>query len=252
VKHKLNIALFIVIMASEILLFRSSDALPLILIITALVFLAIVGLGVLFIQFNYFLISKSRLTGKKVLLTFDDGPVEGSTERILEVLQENGIGAVFFLIGKKVEANKFVAEKIVREGHIIGNHTYSHNNFTALYSTKKLIKEIGKTEDILNAISTDRPKLFRPPIGYTTPNYARALKHLKLKCIGWRLRSYDTLSKNSETFVKRLVRSTKEGDIVLFHDNLKVTAESLADYIISAKRNGIIFVSKEDLKNLFV
>lgn len=221
-----------------------------ILLLTGLLFFTITGLGVIFIRLNYFVPAISRLKVDRVLLTFDDGPDPDNTQKILDILNEHDIGALFFLIGNKVEANKGIVEKIIDEGHLIGNHSYSHDNFMAFHSTKSLIQDLTKAEEILDTLSLDRPKLFRPPIGYTTPNYTRALKRLNLKCIGWRLRTYDTLSKDPKKLIRRLVRTTKKGDIVLFHDNLNVTLECLPKYIVEAKRNNIIFVSKNEVKNV--
>jgi peptidoglycan/xylan/chitin deacetylase (PgdA/CDA1 family) len=249
-KHKINTAIFITLFGLEIYFFRSSDLFPALLVGTALLFLAIIGIGVVFIRLSYFVPTTSRLKGDKVLLTFDDGPDPDNTQKILGILNEHNIGAFFFLIGNKIEANKGIVEEIIREGHMIGNHSYSHNNFMAFYSTKALINDFTKTEEILDSLSKDRSRFFRPPIGYTTPNYTRALKRLNLKCIGWRLRTYDTLTKDPGKLISRLVRTTKKGDIVLFHDNLNVTLECLPKYIAEAKQNGIIFVSKDEVKNV--
>lgn len=250
-KHKINIAIFTALFGLEIYFFNGSAMLPTILVVTGLVFLSIIGLGVLLLRLNYFVPTINRLKGDKVLLTFDDGPELDKTQKILEILKEHNIGALFFLIGKKVETNKAIVEEIIEEGHLIGNHSFSHNNFMAFHSTKSLIQDLTKAETTLDTLLLDRPKLFRPPIGYTTPNYTRAIKRLGLKCVGWRLRSYDTLSKDPKKMISRLVRATRKGDIVLFHDNLSITIECLPEYIVEAKQNGIIFASREEVKNIF-
>jgi peptidoglycan-N-acetylglucosamine deacetylase len=251
-KHKINTAIFIALFGLEIYFFRSSEMFAVILVLTGLLFFSIIGLGVFFLKLNYFVPAINRLKVDRVLLTFDDGPDPDYTQKIVDILNEHNIGALFFLIGNKVVANKGIVERIIDEGHLIGNHSYSHNNFMAFYSTKTLVQDLTKAEEILDTLSLDRPKLFRPPIGYTTPNYTRVIKRLNLKCIGWQLRTYDTLFKDPDKLISRLVRETKKGDIVLFHDNLKVTLECLPKYIAKAKQNGIIFVSKDEVKNVLL
>ena len=250
-KHKINSLLFILIFIFEFYFLNDSEYFYSILTITFLVLVLIVGCGVVFLKLSYFVSSVNKLECNKVLLTFDDGPDVENTQKILNVLEKNKIGALFFLIGKKVEENEELAKTIVQKGHLIGNHSYSHNNFMAFSSANEIIKECRKADLVLNKVSSDRPSLFRPPIGYTTPNYTRAIKRLKTKCIGWRLRSYDTIFKTPKKMVKRLVNNTRKGDIVLFHDTLKVTSASLQKYITEVQKNGIIFVSTEEIKTLF-
>jgi len=251
VKHKINSFFFLLIFIFEFYFLNDSEYFYSVLICTFLVLILIIGCGVVFLKLRYFVPSINKLASDKVLLTFDDGPDSVITEKILEILEKNNIGALFFLIGEKVEQNRAIADKIVKCGHLIGNHSYSHNNFMAFSSTKEIVKECRKADIALNKVCKDRPSLFRPPIGYTTPNYTRAIERLKTRCIGWRLRSYDTIYKTSEKMVKRLVLKTRKGDIVLFHDTLKVTSDSLQTYITEVQNNGIIFVSKEEIKTLF-
>ena len=222
-----------------------------ILVITLFIFFSIVGLGVLFLKLNYFVSSTNRLNSNKVLLSFDDGPEPSTTPQVLDILKKHEVGALFFTIGEKVQANKALTERINEEGHLIGNHSNTHNNILALYSTRSLINDLRQAENELDKIIKDRPKLFRPPIGYTNPNFSRALKRLELKCVGWRLRSFDTLFKSSYKLSKHLIKSVRSGDIVLLHDNLDVTLNALSDFIIQAKKNGIVFVSRQEVKNIF-
>ena len=120
----------------------------------------------------------------------------------------------------------------------------------AMFSTAKLIKELTKSQAVLTQLTGKKVPIFRAPIGYTNPNFARALKKLNLHSIGWRLRSYDTVSKNKIKLQERLVSKTKASDIVLLHDNLSITVSILENYITKAKANGILFASSIDIQKL--
>lgn len=222
----------------------------LILFLLGLVFFLILSAGVLFMKFNYFMKNKNRLNSSKVLLTFDDGPHETNTRKILSILKSHDIKAIFFVIGDRITQNSDLACEIAEEGHIIGNHSQSHNPMMSLFSKKRLNTEILQAQDSISEVISVKPSIFRPPIGYTNPNYASVLNKLSMKCIGWSLRSYDSIYKTSDKLISRLVGKTKPGDIVLLHDNLDVTSDSLNEYIVRAKSNGIIFASSEDIKNI--
>ncbi len=201
-------------------------------------------------KFNYFMKNKNRLNSAKVLLTFDDGPHNLNTDKVLSILKSHEIKAVFFVIGDRLTKNKEIALKIAQEGHIIGNHSQTHNPMMSLFSKRRLNTEINQAQESIFQIIKIKPSIFRPPIGYTNPNYASVIKKLNMKCIGWSLRSYDSIYKTSDKLISRLVKKTKPGDIVLLHDNLDVTSASLNQYIIKAKSNGIIFASSEDIQNI--
>ena len=250
-KHKLNTILFLILIVLEVCFISDRATLINSIILTFVVFSLIVGAGVVFLKLNYFVKSINRTNSEKVLLTFDDGPDPENTRNVLAILREKKVGAVFFLIANKVEDNQEIVKEIIADGHVIGNHSFGHNNFMAFFSTKALVDDLKKADDILDQLAPDRPKLFRPPIGYTTPNFTRALKKLKLHCMGWSLRSYDTLFKTPEKLIQRMIKSTRNGDIVLFHDNLPITSTALEKYIEGSRKNGIIFVSPEEINTCY-
>ncbi len=247
-KHRINIFIYVsLITLTAFFLSETAYFIPL-LILETLLFIVILTLGVLFLRFNYFLPSIIHYKPTECLLTFDDGPHPELTPKILDILAKNKVKAIFFIIGEKAEKNPEIVERILKEGHLVGNHSYSHNKFLAMYPTTALIEDLEKCQVILKQITGEENKIFRAPIGYTNPNFARALKVLNLHSIGWNLRSYDTLSKGKEALIHRLVQHTKKGSIVLLHDNLPQTEEALEEYITQARRNGILFASG-DLKN---
>ena len=191
------------------------------------------------------------MTNGQCLITFDDGPHPQFTPEILKILKEENIKALFFLIGKKAVEHPDLVNQIISEGHLIGNHTYNHNVFLSLLPEKQILNEIHEGDRAITSLVSQSAPYFRPPIGYTNPNYARVLKKLNLTTIGWSLRSYDTVYKNESKLIKRLIRLIKKNDIVLFHDNLEITKNILPTFIRLAKEKDIIFVPLSSKESIF-
>ena len=183
-------------------------------------------------------------------MTFDDGPYSETTPKILEVLNSHSIGGIFFVIGSKVKEHPEIVRKIHENGYFLGNHTYEHSNFFSMLSSKNVEQEIEKCDQIIEQLTGEKSIFFRPPIGYTNPRIARVVKKMNKIVIGWQLRSYDSVLKNPMRLKNRLLRNVKTSDIILIHDNLPQSAEMLEDFIVQAKKDGIIFATKEDIKKL--
>lgn len=249
-KHRINILVFSVAIVATCLFLSEHTYFYTILIVLGLTFFLILSAGVLFMKFNYFLQNVTRLKSDLVLLTFDDGPHPEFTPKILDILDRHKVKAIFFVVGSKLSANPDITQRIIEDGHIIGNHSQDHNPLMSMFSKARLLKEITSAQETIAESIKVKPSIFRPPIGYTNPNYAAVLKSLNMKCIGWTLRSYDSVYKTPNKLIKRLVNNSKPGNIVLLHDNLKVTASSLDTFIAQAKSNGIIFASSENIKNI--
>lgn len=248
-KHKINI-LILALNISLISLFISDITYLIIaLILSILLFVVIMSVGVINMRFNYFLRSYTRFVDNECLLTFDDGPDPKFTPIVLKILKERGIKALFFIIGEKAEQHKELVLQIIDEGHIIGNHTYSHHPFLSMQSTSRVKEDLSRGQKTLENIIGRRISLFRPPIGYTNPNIARALQQLRMKNVGWTVRSFDSVYKDDQQFTSRMISKIRNGSIVLFHDNLEVTARNLGDIIDKCRQNGIKFVSESDIEN---
>jgi peptidoglycan/xylan/chitin deacetylase (PgdA/CDA1 family) len=249
-KHKINLGFLLLGVFVSVLFFNNSPVFfPLLLSIFALYFL-ILSAGVLFLRFNYFLNSRSQVKPPYVLLSFDDGPHPELTPKILETLKNHNVKAIFFVIGLKAEEHPNIVHQIVADGHLIGNHTYTHHPLFAMYSMEKVHIEICKNAELLKKLTGSELELFRPPIGYTNPKIARVVKKLGLKVIGWNVRSYDTILHNPRTLKNRVLKLTKPGSIVLLHDTLSQTEQMLDAYITDAKQNGIIFANDSHLNLL--
>lgn len=197
--------------------------------ITLLLYLALLAYGSFNIRLNFFTpgFHNGRRTEAKIALTFDDGPSAEHTPKVLELLKKYNAKATFFCIGKHIEQHPELLQRIHEEGHVIGNHSFSHSLWFDLFSKKKIIAEMQKTNDLVFSMTGKLTKIFRPPFGVTNPPIAKAVKKLGLKVVGWDIRSYDTMNKPVEVVLKNVFLKLKNGSVVLLHDNRKDTPKIL-------------------------
>ncbi len=151
---------------------------------------------------------------RTVYLTFDDGPMEGVTDWVLDLLASYNARATFFCLGRNAERYPLLLERIRREGHTVGNHTYSHLRGFRI-STDEYYQDVIMANDIL------RSDLFRPPYARFTPKQYRALKpHFKV--VLWSVLSMDYSKWVSPVRCAEMVlANVRGGDIVVFHDSYK-------------------------------
>lgn len=158
----------------------------------------------------------------QMALTFDDGPNDPHTQRLLEVLAQHGAKATFFLIGKYVRARPEIARAVHAAGHDIGNHTYNHPNLIFV-SGGRLRQELEDCRKALeDAIGAPAP-LFRPPFGGRRPNVMRTARALDLETVMWSVTGYDWDADRAEDIVEKVIRqidsrSRNQSEIVLLHD----------------------------------
>ncbi|HEX3890106.1 MAG TPA: polysaccharide deacetylase family protein [Verrucomicrobiae bacterium] len=196
--------------------------------VVIILFLAIVGLGVAFPQLCFFgkFICRGKNSQRCVALTFDDGPDANATPQLLDLLMEEKIAAAFFCVGKKVAANSELSARIVREGHLLQNHSYAHSNLTNFFSIARLRMELTQTQAAIRDTAGIVPQFFRPPMGLSNPRIFRAARSLDLKVIGWTIRSLDTIFTEPEKIVARISKRLESGAIILLHDG-DIPAERL-------------------------
>ncbi len=152
-------------------------------------------------------------------LTFDDGPDEEMTPKVLAILKQYNIKATFFMIGSKVIQQPHIVREIVAEGHSIGNHTYSHKGVFPLSGAKEVEIELRRCSSVIADITGEQPKLFRPPFGVTNPIIGRVVRKLGLNSIGWSIRSLDTVSRRSrENVCNGIIKRLHPGAVILLHD----------------------------------
>jgi peptidoglycan/xylan/chitin deacetylase (PgdA/CDA1 family) len=221
-------------------------------LILALVVIAILAWGSFTICSGLYIKAHCRGLGddKKVALSFDDGPDLQLTPLVLDLLKKHNIKAAFFLVGEKLEKDPKMLDKILSNGHIVGNHSYSHNNTFGFKSKNRVLKELQKTEALIFHSSGKRIKLFRPPFGVTNPNIAGAARKLDYAVVGWSIRSLDTMVRTKEKTIKRVNRRLKPGSLILFHDTHANILPILEAVIKYASEKGYEFVSPDVLLNI--
>lgn len=202
-----------------------------------ILFSSVVIWGSFDIQLGYFVKSftHKRTKIKEIALTFDDGPTE-FTPKFLDLLKENNIKATFFCIGKQIEKYPETFQRIIAEGHSVGNHTYSHSNNTGFLSTSKMIEEIEKCDEVMLKIGNIKTDLYRPPFGVTNPNIAKAIKKTAKKSIGWNVRSLDTMIDDEKKIYKRITKDLRKGSVILLHDTSGKTYNVLVDLLLFLER----------------
>ena len=240
-KHNITTAISITIFALSGIIFWETGFAWLVFIAIALAYMAVTAYGSFTIQTNYFIKSINRGKRKAITLTFDDGPDPETTPLILDILKKKDVRATFFVIGKKAEKYPELLRRIDEEGHIVANHSYSHHYMIAFFSKEKLKKDLDQCTSIISGILGKTPKFFRPPFGVTNPRYASVLHDLKLVSVGWSIRSMDTKAKNKYEIINKVIAKLKTKDIVLLHDDRKVTADSIEDLIEHCLQKGLKF-----------
>lgn len=213
------------------------------LVIWIHLFLGIQFLGSYFIGLNFHLTSINDLSTKEkiVALTFDDGPHPTYTPLVLDILKKYQVKASFFLIGKNIEGNEALMARMKQEGHLIGNHSFSHAKWFDLWPVKRVMEDINQCQKKLEEQEIQTP-YFRPPYGVTNPNIKSALKKTNLISVGWNIRSYDTSIQNADKIKKRILNRLKPGSIILLHDRLDFMPELLDQLIAEIHRKGYKFV----------
>jgi peptidoglycan/xylan/chitin deacetylase (PgdA/CDA1 family) len=154
----------------------------------------------------------------EVGLTFDDGPDPEVTPRVLDLLDRAGAGATFFCIGRRVEENPDLAAEIVRRGHRIGNHTWSHPHAFACYLPAPQRREVLRAQESIERRTGHAPTLFRAPAGFRNLFLERELCRMGLTLASWTRRGYDTVGKEPSTITRRLLDGISPGDVLLLHD----------------------------------
>lgn len=182
--------------------------------------------------------------GRCVSLTFDDGPTQIRTPRLLEILREASVQATFFVIGKEAERNAELLRSAVADGHLIANHTYSHPYLFCFLTPRRLWNEIEKGQEAIEKICGMRPRYFRSPVGLRHPLLDLYLRRAGLEYISWSIRSFDTIEKQPEAILNRICRRVTPGDIILLHDNATagVMLDVLPPLIDELKKRGFEFV----------
>lgn len=193
-------------------------------------------------------VCRGRTDEKLVCLTFDDGPDDWMTPRVLDILKRYGVSATFFLVGEKVGRHPEIVRRMVDDGHIVANHTYTHAVTFPFGRSQKIVRDLQLCRQAVFHAVGKTPLWFRPPFGVTDPPVARAVRLFGLKTIGWSIRSLDTVSyKRRDKVCERVVKRLRPGGIILLHDRCR-QADVLLEMLIKAvRRQGYDFISLQNL-----
>ncbi|MGZ4041953.1 MAG: polysaccharide deacetylase family protein [Bacteroidia bacterium] len=159
---------------------------------------------------------KVNTAEKYIYLTFDDGPIPGLTEWVLDELKKYNAKATFFCVGDNISKNPLIFARIKNEGHTVANHTMHHiKGFKN--SVEDYLKEVEDCDKLVGN------RLFRPPYGQLKRSQYNSLNKLGYKIVLWDVISYDYESISEATCLNNCINNTKPGSIVLFHDNVKAS-----------------------------
>lgn len=185
----------------------------------------------------------------RIALTFDDGPHPTLTPRILAILEKYGIPATFFMVGMNVINYPDAARAVLRAGHEVGNHTYSHRHVKQM-DEESLNDELGLCEDALEELCEYRPHLFRPPEGAVTQYVQQCSDLGDYSLILWSLDTRDWEVKKKTDIVNTVLDNVRPGDIILMHDFIgrkSATPEALEVIVPELLRRGYEFVTVSNL-----
>ena len=199
-------------------------------------------------------VEKSFPTDKKdLMLTIDDGPDPRQTPQILDTLAKAQVRAVFFVIGKNVEAHPSLCRRMLEEGHSVQNHTYSHPSATFWsVGPRRAAEEIERCSVAIRNATGRMPIQFRAPVGMANPFVHLAAESHGLKMVGWSATGHDGISHDPGRVVDRIRQSATPGGIVLLHEShlrgmrAGERACTLSDRLNTLKEDGYLFTDRLD------
>ena len=205
--------------------------------------------GCYYVGSNFFIkiVCKANTDKKEIAISFDDGPAENYTQQILNILNNEKVKATFFCIGNRIAGNEAILKQVQADGHIIGNHSYSHHFWFDMYSVKKMQDDLKQMNTEMERVTALKPKLFRPPYGVTNPNLAKAIKSGGYIPVGWSVRSMDTVIKDGKKLLEKINEGIKPGAVFLFHDTSKSTLDVLPEFIQEVKKRGYNIIPLDKL-----
>ena len=180
---------------------------------------------------------------QKIALTFDDGPHPQYTEQLLDGLKERGVKATFFVTGEHAELHPDVIERMSKEGHLIGNHTYSHMQL-GKGNREEFKKELIKTNQIIYDITGEEVMYVRPPYGSWDKKFEAELNMFPVL---WTIDPLDWCSSNAADIMQKVVTKVKGDDIILMHDYYPSTVTAALRVIDELQKEGYEFVTVEEI-----
>lgn len=179
----------------------------------------------------------------KIAITFDDGPDPYCTEQLLDGLKERGVKASFFVMGKQAEAYPELIRRMQAEGHLIGNHTYSHIQLGK--NNREIFKaELIKTNELLRDITGEEPQYVRPPYGSWDKSFETELTMIPVL---WTIDPMDWCSSDVQGIVRKVTEKAEENAVILMHDEYESTVTAALEIVDILQKQGYEFVTVDEI-----
>ena len=180
---------------------------------------------------------------KKIALTFDDGPHPVYTPKLLDGLKERDIEASFFITGENAERHPELVERMHREGHLIGNHTYSHIQLTK-QNREQFKEELIRTNGIISGITGEEVVFVRPPYGSWDKKFEGELNMFPVL---WSIDPLDWCTKDADNVARRVLAKAKENAVILMHDEYDSSVQAAFMVVDALMKEGYEFVTVEEI-----
>ncbi len=191
---------------------------------------------------------QGRAGRKTVALTFDDGPDNQYTPQVLDALARKGVKATFFLIGKRLPEAPAVVNRMISEGHAVGNHTFSHPNVVR-FTPEEISSEIVRGDEALRRFGVKRSGMFRPPYGAINVSSVEAIAAAGYRLYLWSVDSLDWRGLTAQQVVQNVVPLAADGSVILMHsaggpgEDLSGTVQALPVIIDQLRAMGFTFAT---------
>ena len=220
-------------------------------VLVLVISVSVIFFGCINLSWNFFTKTycNAGTTEKIIALTFDDGPAQ-YTASILDTLKQHDAPAAFFCIGKNIAGNEHILQRINEEGHIIGNHSYSHHFWFDMWGAVRMQEDMRGMDNEVFKVTGLNPLLFRPPYGVINPRLAHAIERGKYTSLGWSVRSFDTRIKDKQKLLSHIMKQVRPGGIILLHDSMEITAAILPELIEQIKSSGYSITRLDKMLNI--
>ena len=189
------------------------------------------------------LMEQKETETRKIALTFDDGPHPYYTEQLLDGLKERNVCVTFFVTGEHAELYPDIIERMKEEGHLIGNHTYSHMQLRT-GSLNAFKEELIKTNEIISGITGEEVIFVRPPYG----TWEKSLEaELNMFPVLWTIDPLDWCSNNADGVTRKVLSKARENAIILMHDSYASTVTAALRVVDELQEQGYEFVTVDEI-----
>lgn len=200
-------------------------------------------------QYNSFYLGDT--SKKEVYMTFDAGFENGYTPAILDALKKHNVKATFFVVGNYIETSPDLINRMVEEGHIVGNHTYHHPDMSKISEMEAFKKEIQELEDLYKQTTgQEMQKFYRPPQGKYSESNLKQANELGYKTVFWSLAYVDWYvdkQPSHDEAMQKLLSRVHPGAVILLHSTSKTNAEILDEFLTNLEEQGYTFGALNDI-----